>query len=163
MEDVRSPVWNGHHLIIWLISHNVIDKVQTCGWTAQGKRKVVLVCVSFDQEYFPSYWNLNDVFYSQLCQQGILEQRLFVAWQEQAFVRAEVLNECVCRVPILKKYMNTIMHSFPLWCVSCYASSILTYRLNDGILDLSVAVLLHPGLPDNHSSSLLCCLKVENC
>lgn len=29
--------------------------------------------------------------------------RLFVAWQEKAFVRAEVLNEGVCRVPILEK------------------------------------------------------------
>lgn len=62
-----------------------------------------------------------------------------------------------------KKYINIIMHSFPLWCVSCCTSSILTYRLNDGILDLSVAVLLHPGLPDNYTSMLLRCLKVENC
>lgn len=45
MEDVRSPVGSGHHLIIWLISHNVINKVQTCGRTTQGKRKVILLCV----------------------------------------------------------------------------------------------------------------------
>lgn len=55
------------------------------------------------------------------------------------------------------------MHSFPFACVSCWTSSIPTYRLNDGILDLSGAVLLHPGLPDNDSSSLLRCLKVEKC
>lgn len=24
------PVWNWHHLVIWLVSHNVIEEVQTC-------------------------------------------------------------------------------------------------------------------------------------
>lgn len=42
-----------------------------------------------------------------------------------------------------------VKHTFPLWCVF-----LLTYRLNDGVLDLPLVVLLHPGLPDHHGSSL---------
>lgn len=80
-----------------------------------GRKKGCGLCVLLSR-IFSSLFKAecSEVICSQLCQQRILEQRLFVAWQEKAFVRAEVLNECVCRVPILKKYMNIIMHSFPL-------------------------------------------------
>lgn len=65
-----------------------------------------------------------------------------------------------------KKTQKTLTSScahFHFDVFSYCTSFVLTYRLNDGILDLSVAVLLHPGFPDNYSSSLLRCLKVENC
>lgn len=83
-------------------------------------------------------------------------ERLLVAWQEQALVGAEVLDERVRGVAILHKAHNAVMHSSPRRCV--FAAPLLTYRLNDGILDLPVAVLLHPGVPDDRSSSLLGCL-----
>lgn len=41
-EDVRSPVCDGHHLIIWLISHNVIDKAQACGGPTGETGRVIL-------------------------------------------------------------------------------------------------------------------------
>lgn len=53
------------------------------------------------------------------------------------------------------------------WLISCFMwipvrlfspSPLFTYRLNHGILDPPVAVLLHPGLLDDQSSALFSCL-----
>ena len=39
--------------------------------------------------------------FSQFGQQGVLEERLFVSGQKQAFVRSQVFDESVCCVSIL--------------------------------------------------------------
>lgn len=41
-EDERSPVCNGHHLVIWLISHNVIDEAQAGGGPTGETGRVML-------------------------------------------------------------------------------------------------------------------------
>lgn len=71
----------------------------------------------------------------------------------------------VCVVsPYWGQNMNITVEAFPLPCVSTSrTSSPFTYRLNHCVLDLPVAVLLHPGLLDDQSPLLLRCLSVERC
>lgn len=101
---------------------------------------------------------------SQFGQHRIPEQRLFVAGQEKAFVGAEVFNQCVCCVSVLRTKSVTVIH-FQFPCLDLHeaftCASLFTYRLNHSILDPPVVVLLHPGILYNHSSSLLSCLSVE--
>lgn len=56
--------------------------------------------------------------HSQFGEQRVLEQSAFVARQKEAFVGAEVLNECVRRVSILvdKHERNIITDSSPVSC-----------------------------------------------
>lgn len=56
--------------------------------------------------------------HSQFGEQRVLEQSVFVAGQKEAFVGAEVLNECVRRVSILvdKHEHNIITDSSPVSC-----------------------------------------------
>ena len=49
-----------------------------------------------------------------------------------------------------------------IYLITC-GFQIFSHRLNHSILDPPVAVLLHPGLLDDYSSSLFSCLSEERC
>lgn len=61
---------------------------------------------------------------------------------------------------------TTSFINYSFMCVfslSHVAFKSFSHRLNHGILDPPVAVLLHPGLLDDYSSSLFSCLSEERC
>lgn len=100
LETGDLPVWNWHHLVIWLVSHNVIDEVQTCWWTLKEKKNKQSGCLMIYRCDQNTHNHVLLWFYDNLLVYNSTEKGKYVlkCYQGLTVVKSRfiLLLPCVC-------------------------------------------------------------------